>query len=164
MTVRCSIIGSFRKYYDNVVELIDFFNKENIDVLSPKKSVILDPNQEFVLFHSDNPNHNDNEIQLIALNRILNSDFVFVCNPNGYIGKTTAYEIGRIIERKIPLYFQEIPLDIPIYLPDEAVISKEDLIVKLNKDNLLLNYYNYEKSSKFARELNENLFLSKFYE
>jgi hypothetical protein len=146
------------------VELIDFFNKENIDVLSPKKSVILDPNQEFVLFHSDNPNHNDNEIQLIALNRILNSDFVFVCNPNGYIGKTTAYEIGRIIERKIPLYFQEIPLDIPIYLPDEAVISKEDLIVKLNKDNLLLNYYNYEKSSKFARELNENLFLSKFYE
>lgn len=37
-----TIIGSFRKYYDDICDLIEIFNENDINVLSPKKSFIVD--------------------------------------------------------------------------------------------------------------------------
>ena len=131
-----SIIGSFRKYYNIVKEVISVFEKNGITILSPKFSNIIDLNVEFVLFETDDPNLNEVEIELIALHRILRSDFVYVCNPNGYIGRTTCYEIGRIAERRMPLFFMEKPRDLPIYLISNCIYSPEELITYWGKSNV----------------------------
>lgn len=46
--------------------------------------------------------------------KIINADFVYVYDKNGYIGKTTCYEIGFCFSKKKPIFFYEMPDDLPI--------------------------------------------------
>lgn len=124
----CSIIGSFRKHYGEVAALIEAFESCNVQVLSPKRSSIVNPLEKFVRLQTDNPGFEPVEIQLIALHRILRSGFVYVLCPAGYVGKTTCYEIGRIHERGIPLYFSEHPDDLPIVVPVSTIINPERIV------------------------------------
>lgn len=52
--MKVSIIGSFRKYYDEIKKIIMLLNKNNIEVLSPKFSNITHSVEDFVIFASDN--------------------------------------------------------------------------------------------------------------
>jgi hypothetical protein len=124
----CSIIGSFRKHYGEVALLIEAFESCNVQVLSPKRSSIVNPLEKFVRLQTDNPRFEPVEIQLIALHRILRSSFVYVLCPAGYVGKTTCYEIGRIHERGIPLYFSERPDDLPIAVPVSTISNPEKIV------------------------------------
>lgn len=132
-----SIIGSFRKFYPEVLESIRLFEKCDLRVLSPQKSYIVNTSEEFVRFESDPPGFADAEIQLEALRGILGSDFVFVVSPKGYIGRTTCYEIGRIHERAIPLFFSEVPLDLPIFVPSSTVMSAMEVVDFIAETNRL---------------------------
>lgn len=67
------------------------------------------------------------EIQLMVFHRMYQSDFIYVWNPNGYIGKTTSYEIGRACEKGIPIYYKEEPEDIPLCIPENSVLSPKEL-------------------------------------
>lgn len=127
----CSIIGSFRKHYGKVAALIEAFEACNVHVLSPKRSSIVNPLEKFVRLQTDNPQFEPVEIQLIALHRILRSSFVYVLCPAGYVGKTTCYEIGRIHERGVPLYFSERPDDLPIAVPVSTIINPEAIVQHL---------------------------------
>ena len=109
--ITTSLIGSFRKHFGAIRAVMAQFEQAGIHVLSPKPSDVIDPRVEFVILASDNPMHTEEEIELIALHRILRSSFVYTYNPNGYIGRTTCYEIGRLVERKVPVFFQEKPHD-----------------------------------------------------
>lgn len=137
--MKACIIGSFRKHYDDILKIIDLFECNNIQVLSPKKSSILDEEAEFVIFESDNPAFSNAEIQLEVFKNISKSDFVYVWNPDGYVGKTVCYEIGAIhgMGRIKDLYYKEMPKEDIIYAPDKAIISKEDLVQYIKVNNAL---------------------------
>ena len=156
------IIGSFRKYYCDVLEVIKIFEANGFSILSPKYSNITRNEDGFVILASDNPKFTHIDIQTMVFHRAFRSDFVYVWNPDGYVGKTTCYEIGRLIERKIPLYYKEYPLDVPIYVPKGSVISVEELIgyVNANKD---LPPYEQEKNL-LTKELLDDLTNNKFHE
>jgi len=91
-------------------------------VTSPLGTGILREGIPFVRFESDANRHSDSLVQLIALHRILRADFVYVVAPEGYIGRTTCYEIGRILQARRPLYFSEQPRDLPIHIPETHVL------------------------------------------
>ena len=158
-----SIIGSFRKYYTEVIEIIDLFEKIGISIISPKKSKVINPNEEFVLFETDNIKHKPVEIQLIALHRILRSDFVYVFSPDGYIGRTTCYEIGRIVERKIPLYFSELPKDLPIFMPSNSIWNPTEFVQYLSIHNKLPKIP-ITNPIELAEKLHIDLFLNNYHE
>jgi hypothetical protein len=122
-----TIIGSFRKYYDEICGLIDVFKSAGITVLSPKKSVIVSELNGFVFLQSDSMYIKPYQIQQRVFDNILHSDFVYVWNPNGYIGLSTAYEIGRISEIGKTMYFKEYTKELPIYLPDSNIKSPEQI-------------------------------------
>lgn len=125
--MKVCIIGSFQKYYDDVVKIIDLFSDVGISTLSPKKSII-DRNEDgFVILKSDYKGFLHEDIQLMVFHRMFLSDFVYVWNPNGYIGKTTSYEIGRASEKGIPIYYKERPVDVPIAIPQNSILSPEEL-------------------------------------
>jgi hypothetical protein len=135
--MQASIIGSFRKYYSDVKRIVLLFNQSGVNVLSPRMSFVINPNDEFVFLNSDNPKYDSIEIQLIALHRILMSDFVYVFTSNGYIGRTTCYEIGRVIERAIPIYYNSIPKDLPIFIPEGSIIEPDELALTIRETGRL---------------------------
>ena len=146
--MRCSIIGSFRKYYSKVVETINIFEKAGIEVLSPKKSEIAHQINKFVILKTDKSNI-PVEIQLIALNRILRSNFVYVLNPSGYIGNTTCYELGKIEQKGISIFYLEKPDDLPIMVPPSNIISAEKLADNIRSTGILPK----EELSQFSQNI-----------
>lgn len=128
------IIGSFKKYYTtDIVGLIEKFNENGIDILSPQKSVIVDPNADFVILESDDQRMPEHEIQAKVFEQEKDSDFVYVWDPDGYVGRTTCYEIGRISERGTPIYYKEKPIDIPLKIPVDRIVDVENIINKFKK-------------------------------
>lgn len=125
-----AIIGSFQKNYDDILKLIDYFKRNGLFVLSPKESKISSKLEGFVYFDSDSIDYSPEEIQMITLNKIINADLIYVYNKNGYVGKTTCYEIGFCFSRRKPIYFYEKPDDLPIPVFDDDQILKPDELVK----------------------------------
>jgi hypothetical protein len=122
-----AIIGSFRQYYQLAVTAALQFESASISVSTPPVSQIVDPEADFVRFETDAPDSEDHEIQSETLERIFESDVVYVIAPSGYIGRTTSYELGRVHERGIPVFYSEAPRDLPIPIADESVKSVEEL-------------------------------------
>lgn len=131
------IIGSFRKYYDDILTAICIIEKNGHSILSPKKSKIIRNKEGFVILASDNSNYSEIDIETIVLHRLFQSDFIYVWNPNGYVGKTTCYEIGRATEHDIPIYYSNYPKDIPLYIPKGSVINLNDFVTYINKNKRL---------------------------
>ena len=122
-----SLIGSFRQHYSEVKKAAKVFADAEMTVKSPPPSEITGHGREFVRFKSDPPLSLDHDIQAVTLEKIFSSDFVYVVNPGGYIGRTTAYELGRIHERGIAVYYAEPPKDLPIEIPGGTVLSAHAL-------------------------------------
>lgn len=122
-----AIIGSFQKYYNDILGIIETFKQAGLCVLSPKESYIDGRIEDFVLFGSDRKDYSPAEIQMITLERIVDADTVYVYNPNGYVGKTTCYEIGFCLSKRKPMYFFEYPDDLPIPVVKETQVLKPEV-------------------------------------
>lgn len=122
-----AIIGSFQKYYNEILSIIRVFKKVGLCVLSPNESYITDKIGDFVIFESDKKDFSPAEIQMITLDKIIRADMVYVYNPNGYVGKTTCYEIGFCFSKKKPIYFFDYPDDLPIpVIKNKQVLKPEE--------------------------------------
>ena len=100
------IIGSFRKHLKEILALKEQLEQYNVRVLSPIDSVILDPNDEFIVFASD-PVSDPKILQDSVFVKIRNSAFIVVANIGGYLGQATIMEIGYAIAYGIPIYTLE---------------------------------------------------------
>ena len=105
------ISGSFRKYYQEIKGVIDQFENLGINVLSPKKSMIINPDDEFALLESDETDDIFN-IENKHLSAIKKADFLYIVNPNGYIGLTVAFEMGWAYANNCSIYCMHKPNDI----------------------------------------------------
>jgi hypothetical protein len=130
--VSAAIIGSFRKHYPLVLDAHDLLRSAGIEVTSPIGTSVLDPGKHFVRFASDSVRLTDPQVQTLALHRILRADAVLVIAPNGYVGRTTCYEIGRIIQSDVPLYFTELPVDLPLFVPPSHIAKPSRFVTILN--------------------------------
>jgi hypothetical protein len=126
-----AIIASFRNHYEPVLAAREVFLRHGIEVTSPKGSPIIKPGIPFVRFQSDPHHAPDCVVQSTAVHRILRADAVYVVAPDGYVGRTTCYEIGRAVQAGRPLYFSEPPKDLPICVPTDHVVSPETLALML---------------------------------
>lgn len=131
--VTIAIIGSFRAHYSTILETMKVFEDAAVTVTSPRRSRVIDADRDFVRLESDPPNCDDPEIQLKALHKILGAQAVYVVAPGGYVGKTTCYEIGRVHERGIPLFFSEMPNDLPIPVSRNSIVSPNVLAERLSR-------------------------------
>jgi len=105
------ISGSFRKYYNEIKEAIEQFNLLGFDVLSPKNSIIINPDDDFALLESDKSD-NIYFIEDKHLSAIKEADFLYVVNPAGYIGLTVAFEMGYAYANNRKIYCMHEPQDI----------------------------------------------------
>jgi hypothetical protein len=143
-----AVIGSFRQFYQPICDAWRQFSELGIEVTSPKGAPIVEEGIPFVRFESDPHKWDDPMVQTVALHRILRADFVFVVAPDGYVGRTTCYEIGRIIQASRPLYFSEVPKDLPIHVPSENIRTTSE-VVELIRAN------QFEPTALFATPQNQ---------
>jgi hypothetical protein len=123
-----AVIGSFRQHYAPVLDVWREFTAAGWSVTSPKGAPIIEEGIEFVRFESDPADWDDPMVQTVALHRILRADLVYVVAPDGYVGRTTCYEIGRVLQADRPLYFSELPKDLPLEIPADHVLALGALI------------------------------------
>ena len=119
-----AIIGSFKTLarYGAVLEAIAAFRDGGWTVTSPAGSRVLEPGIDFVRFETDSPDMSDAEVQSTTLERIMSANLAYVTAPDGYVGRTTCYEIGRLIQADRPVFFSEMPLDLPVRI-DPAFVA-----------------------------------------
>lgn len=127
---RVAIIGSFQRTenYSLVQELITLFEEEGLQVVSPAGTRVSDKRNGFVVFETDNQLQKNEKIQHDTLAKIFSAHVVYVANKDGYVGKTTCYEIGRILERRQPIYFYSYPADLPICITEEFIVPPKKLV------------------------------------
>ncbi|KKR07371.1 MAG: MazG nucleotide pyrophosphohydrolase [Candidatus Peregrinibacteria bacterium GW2011_GWC2_39_14] len=129
---QCLIIGSFRKHYSQIVETINFFHANNIEVLSPKISTILNPEDEFVIFDYDPRDADIRQIEDKVLEKMHNTDFVYIVNPDGYIGQSTSFEIGYCHGKNLKIFAMEDSSELcSRYI--HAVLKPNEIIKKLKE-------------------------------
>ena len=122
-----ALIGSFRKHYSEICDALAAFQRAGVLVTTPLGAGVIQPGIPFVRFESDNEELSDEHVQTIALHRILRARAVYVVAPAGYIGLTTAFEIGRVLQAGRPLYFSEPPDDLPILVPSGHVCGAQEV-------------------------------------
>ena len=142
MAIRAvAIIGSFRQHYDRIQHVWRLFTENGLLVTSPKGAAIKENGIPFVRFETDPKEWDDPMVQTVALHRILKADLTYVVAPKGYVGQTTCYEIGRIIQAMRPLYFSEMPKDLPIRIPEDRVCEAEQFLNRIRDAGFLYSMY-----------------------
>ncbi|AQW56128.1 hypothetical protein ACIQPP_39025 [Streptomyces violaceusniger] len=101
---------------------------DGLVVKSPPICRIVNHGHDFVRCESDPPESSDHDLQAATLEKIFASDLVYVVNPGGYIGRTTAYELGCVHERGMAVYYAEPPKDLPIAVPERTVVDARHLV------------------------------------
>lgn len=101
------IVGSFRKHYEPITDVIKGFHANGIKVLSPKMAKILNPEDEFVVFDYDPPHLSEKELEDLVFEKMHQSHFVYLVNPGGYVGLSAAFEIGYCAAHGIDVYAME---------------------------------------------------------
>lgn len=151
MVTKIALIGSFKQHYNLVLEAFNTFQIAGLEILSPKGTAILEHGIPFVRFTSDPRDLDDAMIQTLTLQRILNADLTYVVCPNGYVGRTTCYEIGRLIQAVHPLYFSSIPQDLPIRIPASHILSASELAARFQRGNFDLEPLYSDGRDEYSR-------------
>lgn len=134
---RCLIIGSFRKHYPQIIKIIKYFNTNGIEVLSPKISNILNPKDEFVIFDYDPKEAEMREIEDLVLKKMHLADFVYIVNPDGYMGNSTSFEIGYCHGKGLSIFAMRDSTELcSKYV--HGILEPHEVVAKL-KDSQLLN-------------------------
>jgi len=108
--ISATISGSFHKHFDEIHRKIREFREARIEVVSPELSQPISSRDGFVMLETDSGS--PREIEKKHLEAISRSDFLYVVNPEGYIGKSVALEIGFAVSKNIPVYSLSKPEDI----------------------------------------------------
>lgn len=139
---KIAILGSFGKHYDLIVDTASIFSESQFQVLVPKLAGIQSQNNGFIILNGD-ATDDPRELEVDYLNNCLDADCVYVCNMDGYIGTTVAFELGVLVNCGQEVYFMQRPSDklfcSMMSVSDDAVYAPSELIAMMNAHNSLWN-------------------------
>lgn len=136
---RCVLHGSFRKHFDEIKKAHSIFTKAGIEVLTPAFSEIKYFEDGFAVLESDESKDQrmTELVYLHHLKRLGENGFSYFVNPEGYIGKSAAYELGIAHISNVPCFFKEKLEDHPAYLHKNSVWEAEHLVEYINEHGRL---------------------------
>ncbi len=136
--INASVSGSFEKHKPEIDKTIDELTDLGVKVLAPDKGWLLIPVRKLHIVIARNLPSNFRplpseigmtikEIEDRFLSAISRSDFLYIENPEGYIGHTVALELGFAIGGGIPVF------------------SRKAITVEPGEEPLDFNYISYAK-------------------
>lgn len=133
---RVTLCGSYNKYLKEITQYSKYLSDNNIKVLSPQCTATAGSIDDFILFQNDRPNNNCKwSIERNHLQAIEKSDYVVICNVNGYIGISTAIEIGYALKCQKELVFIDTT-QLKICFPNFELLEASDYCVVANNNNV----------------------------
>lgn len=109
MEIYATVSGSFNRFLPQIQETVIELSNLGITVLSPRISRPVSQIGGFVMLEKDKGM--PGEIERNHLKAISKSDFLYIVNPEGYVGRSVALEIGLALSKGIPIYSAEPPKD-----------------------------------------------------
>ena len=123
------IHGSFSKHFGEIKKAAEMFSAAGIEVLAPKQGELLASEGGFALF-DDELGQDPRLVELLYLHNLKQlgeNGFSYFVNPNGYIGKSTSYELGIAQLTNTRCFFSHKLSDHPAYVHSHAIHSPEEL-------------------------------------
>ena len=108
-TVSVSICGSYHRHLKKMHKIIQECKSLGIEVHIPRYPVRKSSVNGFVFLKGERGT--PKQLQEKNFDAIARSSFVLVVNTNGYIGSSTAMEIGYAIAKDIPIFCTDKPKD-----------------------------------------------------
>ena len=124
---KCIIHGSFSKHHDEIIRVRSIFEAAGIEILAPKAGELAMAPDGFARF----PDEHAHDARLIELHYLHNlkhlgeNGFSYFVNPEGYIGTSTAYELGIAQVTNTRCFFSSLLADHPAYIPYHSIWSPE---------------------------------------
>lgn len=103
----CAVSGSFRRFLDDVRSAIRELRALGVRVLSPPSTEVAGELDGFVMLKGDRGD--PSVIEQAHLQGIARSDFLYVVNPEGYIGRSASLEIGYALACSVPVFCSSNP-------------------------------------------------------
>lgn len=139
MEIFAVVSGSFNKFLPQIQEVANTMVVLGINVLSPKTFRAVGTLDGFVILEGEKGS--PARIERQHLRAIGKSDFLYVVNPEGYIGESVALEIGYALSKGIPIYALAPPreavflslinFDLPLAEIKELVANRKKKLAKL---------------------------------
>ena len=111
--VRATVSGSFRRHMPAVQEAVYSLTDLGVEVLSPSDPRVVDAFGNFLFVASDHLR----TIRLVEqrhLAAIRQSDFLWLADPEGYVGNSASLEIGFAAALGVPVYATEPLADLTL--------------------------------------------------
>lgn len=109
--VRCVLSGSYRNDQRGLKNAYNELVTCGCQVLSPHR---LDFDSDEALFVRDVAEKQTSELELERhhLLSIKQADFLWIHAPEGYVGTSTAFELGYAIANNVPIFAEALPTDV----------------------------------------------------
>lgn len=109
-----TVSGSFHRHINAIKEAVREFNELDVRVLSPADPRVVDSTGQFLFIASDK----HRSIRLVQdrhLSAIIHSDFLWLVDPDGYVGQSASLELGFAIAYGIPIFSEVLPHDLTLH-------------------------------------------------
>jgi nucleoside 2-deoxyribosyltransferase len=126
-----SICGSYHRHLRKMHKLIKECKKLGIEVHIPRYPVKKSSTNGFVFLKGEKGT--PKQLQEKNFDAIARSSFVLVVNTNGYIGPSTAMEIGYAIAKGVPIFCTDKPEDYIFQLYTEYGKTLPEIVKILNR-------------------------------
>ena len=124
---RAVVSGSFRRHLDRIQSAVAELTEEGVEVLSPADPRVVDEFGEFLFVASDRL-RSIHAVQSRHLAAIRISDFVWLEDPDGYIGQSASMELGFAVACRTPIFTLSTPNDLTLRQYVRTVSSLKECI------------------------------------
>jgi hypothetical protein len=128
--MRAVVSGSFRRHLATIQETVEALTEAGVEVLSPADPRVVDEFGEFLFVASDRL-RSIRAVQSRHLTSIKSADFVWLVDPDGYVGQSASMEIGFAIACGTPILTQSAPNDLTLRQYVSTVSSITDALRSL---------------------------------
>ena len=108
-----TVSGSFHRHLAAIQTAVDELAALGVRVLSPRDPRVVDARGDFLFVASDRVRSvllvEDRHLECIKA-----SDFLWLINPDGYVGQSAALELGFAVANAVPIFSVDIPYDLTI--------------------------------------------------
>ena len=133
-----SILGSFNRHYEIICNTANYFKQNGIKLLAPEITTIKQNTDGYAILDTDTSTEAVT-LEKNFLDNCMKSDFVYVCNKDGYLGKTVMLELGFMLGKGQEVFFMERPVEEKLILEmtqkAPIVFSPEDLVQMIKSHN-----------------------------
>lgn len=112
-TLKAVVSGSFRRHMADIQDTVHTLVEMGVEVLSPADPRVVDEFGEFLFVASDRL-RSIRGVQSRHLLALHEADFLWMVNPDGYIGQSASMELGFAVAIGKPIFSDTAPNDLTL--------------------------------------------------